>query len=141
MIGKHTKGGLTAAFYHRESDYLTIERIECDGKACAAIRGTEKVIIDAQSALELLLNANAITETKRLVVPKELIVEEFFILSSGLAGEVLQKLINYGGRIAIYGDFTRYTSKPLRDFMYESNKGRDVYFAATEDEAVAAMTR
>ena len=120
---------------------MTIERIERDGKACAAIRDTEKVIIDAQSALELLLNANAITETKRLVVPKELIVEEFFILSSGLAGEVLQKLINYGGRIAIYGDFTRYTSKPLRDFMYESNKGRDVYFAATEDEAVAAMTR
>ena len=53
MIGEHTKGGLAAAFIYGESDYLTIERIERDVKACAAIRGTEKVIIDAQSAMEL----------------------------------------------------------------------------------------
>ena len=102
---------------------IEIERIERDGKACAAIRGTEKVITDAQSALELLMNANAAAGTKSLLVSKKLIAEEFFILSSGMAGKVLQKLINYGGRIAIYGDFTHYTSKPLRDFMYESNKG------------------
>ena len=120
---------------------IEIERIERSGKACAVIRGTEKVITDAQSALELLMNANAAAGTKSLVVSKKLIAEEFFILSSGMAGKVLQKLINYGGRIAIYGDFTHYTSKPLRDFMYESNKGRDVHFAATEEEAVAAMTR
>ena len=55
MIGEHTKGGREAAFIYGESDYLTIERIERDGKACAAIRGTEKVIIDAQSAMELSL--------------------------------------------------------------------------------------
>ncbi len=120
---------------------MIIERIEHNGKACAAIRGTEKVITDAQSALELLMNVLAETGTKSLVVPKKLVAEEFFILSSGLAGEVLQKLINYGGRIAVYGDFSHYTSKPLLDFMYESNKGCDVYFASTEDEAVAAMTR
>ena len=53
MIGEHTKGGRKAAFIYGESDYLTIERIERDGKACAAIRGTEMVIIDAQSAMEL----------------------------------------------------------------------------------------
>lgn len=44
-------------------------------------------------------------------------------------------------RIAIYGDFSRYTSKPLKDFMRESNRGRDVFFAATEEEATAALTR
>ncbi|MDO4829832.1 MAG: DUF4180 domain-containing protein, partial [Clostridia bacterium] len=44
-------------------------------------------------------------------------------------------------RIAIYGDFSRYTSKPLKDFMRESNRGRDVFFAATEEEAIAALTR
>lgn len=54
MIGEHTKGGREAAFiYYGKSDCLTIERIERDGKACAAVRGTEKVIIDAQSAMEL----------------------------------------------------------------------------------------
>lgn len=44
-------------------------------------------------------------------------------------------------RIAIYGDFSRYTSKPLKDFMRESNRGRDVFFAATGEEAIAALTR
>ena len=74
------------------------------------------------------------------MIDKKLIVEEFFILSSGLAGEILQKYINYGGRIAIYGDYSHYTSKPLKDFIYESNKGKDVFFVSTEDEAVDMLT-
>lgn len=32
-------------------------------------------------------------------------------------------------RIAIYGDFSKYNSKPLKDFVYESSSGRDVFFA------------
>ena len=44
-------------------------------------------------------------------------------------------------RVAIYGDFSRCTSKPLKDFMRESNRGRDVFFVVTEEEAIAALTR
>ena len=40
-----------------------------------------------------------------------------------------------------YTETFRYTSKPLKDFMRESNRGRDVFFAATEEEAIAALTR
>lgn len=49
--------------------------------------------------------------------------------------------MNYGGRIAIYGDYSHYTSKPLKDFIYESNKGKDVFFVTTRDEAVEMLTR
>ena len=70
-----------------------------------------------------------------------MITEDFFILSTGLAGEILQKYINYDGLIAIYGDFSHYTSKPLKDFIYESNKGKDVFVVATEDEAIEKLTR
>ena len=80
-------------------------------------------------------------ETKNIVINKKMITKDFFILSTGLAGEILQKYINYGGRIAIYGDFSHYTSKPLKDFIYESNKGKDVFFVATEDEAIEKLTR
>ena len=80
-------------------------------------------------------------ETKNIVINKKMITEDFFILSTGLAGEILQKYINYGGRIAIYGDLSHYTSKPLKDFIYESNKGKDVFFVATEDEAIEKLTR
>ena len=69
------------------------------------------------------------------------IIEDFFILSSGLAGEILQKFINYGGKIAIYGDFSKYTSKPLKDFIYESNKGRDVFFVTTKEEAIQKISK
>lgn len=44
------------------------------------------------------------------------------------AGEALQKLINYRFKIAIFGDQSHYTGKPLKDFMRESNRGRDVFF-------------
>lgn len=80
-------------------------------------------------------------KTKNIVLAKEQIAEDFFVLSTGLAGEILQKYVNYGGRIAIYGDYSHYTSKPLKDFIYESNKGHDVFFTATEDEAIDMLTR
>lgn len=57
------------------------------------------------------------TGTKNMVIDKRIIADNFFILSSGLAGEILQKFINYGVRCAIYGDYSHYTSKPLNDFF------------------------
>ena len=65
--------------------------------------------------------------------------EEFFILSSGMAGEVLQKYINYRFKLAIWGDFSRYTSKPLHDFIYESNQGKDFFFVASQEEALRKL--
>ncbi len=65
--------------------------------------------------------------TKNIVIDKKLIIEDFFILSRGIAGDILQKYINYGGRIAVYDDYSHYTSKPLKDFIYESNKGKDIF--------------
>ena len=95
---------------------MKFEKIDCGGGIAAIVSSDSQVIIDVDSALE-----------------------DFFVLSSGLAGEILQKYINYGGKIAIYGDFSHYTSKPLKDFIYESNKGKDVFFAATKEEAVQKL--
>lgn len=120
---------------------MQIKVIERNGVKCAAVTGPEKLITDAQSALEVLMSAKYEAGTKNIVIDKKLVAEDFFILSTGLAGEILQKYINYGGRIAIYGDYSRYTSKPLKDFIYESNKGKDVFFASSEDEAVDMLTR
>lgn len=120
---------------------MQIKVIERNGVKCAAVTGSEKLITDAQSALDVLMSAKYEAGTKNIVIDKKLVAEDFFILSTGLAGEILQKFINYGGRIAIYGDYSRYTSKPLKDFIYESNKGKDVFFASSEDEAVDMLTR
>lgn len=120
---------------------MQLTKIEKNGIACAIVNSNEIVITDAQSALDVLMSAKYDIGTKNIVVDKKLITEDFFILSKGLAGEILQKYVNYGGRIAIYGDYSHYTSKPLKDFIYESNKGKDVFFVTTRDEAVEMLTR
>lgn len=120
---------------------MTLEKTVRNNVTCAVIVSDEKVIFDAQSALDVLMSAKYELDTKNIVIDKHLIAEDFFILSTGLAGEILQKYVNYGGRIAIYGDYSRYTSKPLKDFIYESNKGKDVFFAASRDEAIDMLCR
>ena len=120
---------------------MQLTKIKKNGIACAVVNSNEIVITDAQSALDVLMSAKYDIGTKNIVVDKKLITEDFFILSKGLAGEILQKYVNYGGHIAIYGDYSHYTSKPLKDFIYESNKGKDVFFVTTRDEAVEMLTR
>lgn len=74
-------------------------------------------------------------EVDIVAVPVAGFVDDFFWLSSGLAGAVLQKVQNYGLRIAILGDISRFTteSPSLRDFVYESNRRGQTMFL--EDRA------
>lgn len=120
---------------------MEIHQITKNNIVCAVIESDDLVITDTQSALDILMTAKYEAGSKNIIISKELITEDFFILSRGLAGEILQKYVNYGGRIAIYGDYSQYASKPLKDFIYESNKGKDVFFVSTKDEAVDMLTK
>lgn len=120
---------------------MKLTKIEKNGIVCALVEGDGVVIADAQSALDVLISAKYDIGTQNIVIAKELVADDFFILSTGLAGEILQKYVNYQGRIAIYGDYSHYTSKPLKDFIYESNKGKDAFFAATLEEAIGMLAR
>lgn len=119
---------------------MIFEKINCDKGIIAGLSDNSKLIADVDSALDLLMSAKYEAGTNYIVVDKKQIAEDFFVLSSGLAGEILQKYINYGGRLAIFGDFSHYTSKPLKDFIYESNKGKNLFFTATKDEAIQKIT-
>lgn len=110
-----------------------------EGRDIAFVSGGEGLIFDAQSALDLLMTVQYQTGCGKIILNKASICEEFFILSSGIAGEILQKFVTYRTRLAIVGDFSGYTSKPLRDFIYESNKGKHIAFAGTVGEAVEKL--
>ncbi len=56
-----------------------------------------------------------------------------------MAGEILQKFTNYHVKLAVYGDYSGYTSKPLKDFIYESNHGSDFFFVAEKEEAIEKL--
>ena len=119
---------------------MQIEKIIENSIDIAHIVANDIVISDLQSAIDLMMTVKYETGIKNIAISKNLITDNFFILSSGLAGEILQKLINYRFRIAIYGDFTKYTSKPLRDFIYESNNGHDVFFTDNLENAIKKLT-
>ena len=67
---------------------------------------------------------------KLVAIPLDRLGPDFLRLSSGVAGAVLQKLVNYRFRIAILGDLSaaEAASAPLRDFVRESNRGTTVWF-------------
>ena len=103
---------------------MNIETLKKNGLEMAIVTSDEPIITDPKSALDLAMTVKYETGCTNIAINKEAIVGDFFVLSSRLAGEVLQKFTNYGVRLAIFGDFSKYTSKPLKDFIYESNKGK-----------------
>ena len=105
----------------------------------AIIQSEELLITDTQSALDLMATIKYETDCERIAIPKSAVAEDFFRLSTGVAGEILQKFVTYHVKLAIIGDFSHYTSKPLRDFIFESNNGSHVFFVGTEEEAVAKL--
>jgi hypothetical protein len=67
---------------------------------------------------------------KLVAIPLARLGTDFLRLSSGVAGQVLQKLVNYRFQVAVLGDVTAAAaaSTPLRDFIRESNRGTSVWF-------------
>jgi hypothetical protein len=43
-------------------------------------------------------------------------------------------------RLAIVGDFAKYTSKNLNDFIYESNKSKHINFVSSCAEAIKVLS-
>ncbi|MBO9616255.1 MAG: DUF4180 domain-containing protein [Dyadobacter sp.] len=75
-----------------------------------------------------------------MILHEQNITPDFFDLKTGIAGEILQKFTTYRVRLAIVGDFARYDSKSLRDFVFESNKGRQVNFVSSVEEALGRLS-
>lgn len=120
---------------------MSIEKIVENDIIIAIISGKEKIFTDVQSALDLIFSVQYETGADRIVIDKEMITQDFFILSTGLAGEILQKFINYNIKVAMYGDYSKYTSKPLKDFIYESNTGKDIFFVETQNDAINKLSK
>ena len=120
---------------------MNIEYVNVNGTDIAVVSGDQAEVTTPQAALDLAMRVKYETGGTRVAIDKRVLGEDFFILSIGAAGEILQKFINYHVKAAIYGDYSRYTSKPLRDFIYESNQGRHFFFTATEAEAVERLAK
>jgi hypothetical protein len=65
-----------------------------------------------------------------IAIPLARLTPDFLRLGTGLAGAILQKLVNYRFQVAVLGDVNDAVadSDALRDFVRESNRGRTVWF-------------
>lgn len=119
----------------RSASYVIHER---RGARIAELSATEAVIASPQDILDVIGELWG-REVDSLVLHERNVAPEFFDLSTGLAGEILQKCVGYGLRFALVGDFSRYPSESLQAFIRESNRGGRIRFADTVDEALEAL--
>ena len=105
----------------------------------AEITGQGKFINTEEEAKDLLMTIR-FEGSDRLIIHQKNINKDFFDLKTKLAGSILQHFSNFRARLAIIGDFKNVDSKSLQDFIYESNKGKTVYFAESLDEALKALS-
>jgi hypothetical protein len=63
-------------------------------------------------------------------IPVARLTDGFFTLRTRIAGEIVGKLVNYRLRVAIIGDIADHlaASSALRDWVTESNRGRQLWF-------------
>lgn len=113
---------------------MIIETYNIDDNKIAEILSDQILINNAKDGLELLANLY-FQEYDKIILHKKNICADFFDLKNGIAGEILQKFVNYRVRLAVIGDFSN-MGKSVSDFIYETNKGSHIVFVNTLDEAL-----
>jgi hypothetical protein len=65
-----------------------------------------------------------------IAIPVECLPEDFFLLRSGVAVSISQKLVNYRITVAFVGNIADklLDSQPLGDFIRDCNRGRWIWF-------------
>ncbi|MCY4780394.1 DUF4180 domain-containing protein [Sphingobacterium sp. UT-1RO-CII-1] len=93
------------------------------------------LIRNTEDALDLLGNVYY-QGFNHVVIYEKNLSADFFDLKNKMAGDILQKFSNYRVRLFIVGDFKKFTSTSLKDFIYESNQGKHVNFVANIADAL-----
>jgi hypothetical protein len=114
--------------FHNTGDVIIAELID-DGL----------IISEPQDILDLIGDMSE-KECTRLIIREENLHPDFFRLYTGLAGEILQKFSNYRFKLSVIGDFTKYNSKNLQDFIRECNKGNSIFFVDNLNTALSVLS-
>ena len=113
---------------------MKIDILEFEGVMIAEIISDQILIRETQDALDLMAEVRYLGSDKIILREKNL-DPGFFDLKTRLAGEILQKFSNYRMQLAIVGEFSKYQSKSLKDFIFESNRTGRISFVDSFEEA------
>ncbi len=101
---------------------MQIERLKAGdppGVGVAEVVGDGVLVASAADALDVMMAAAC----DRILLHAENLSPDFFRLASGLAGEVMQKFVNYRVRVAIVGSLAGKGGDSLRALVRESRRG------------------
>jgi hypothetical protein len=103
---------------------LRVQYIDAEGPVIATNEDTSDLIGNAW-----------VDDAVVIAVPVTRLDQSFFDLSSGMLGDVTQKVVNYRLKLAIIGDISGVVaaSQPLADYVWETNRGDHIWFF--DDEA------
>ncbi|MDC7126738.1 MAG: DUF4180 domain-containing protein [Spirochaetales bacterium] len=97
---------------------------------------TDKIIVnDVSDWSDLIVTS----DQSAVIIKRHNLNDNFFDLKTKFAGEILQKFSTYNKRLAITGDFSDIKSKSFRDFLYESNNGKQIIFVKDASAALATF--
>ena len=115
---------------------MKIESHNIYGIKAAEIITDEIILKTIESGLQLLGDLYY-QGFDRILIYEKNITPEFFDLKTKIAGEILQKFAQYRMGITIIGDFSKYNSARLKEFILESNRGGNINFADSLEKAVS----
>jgi hypothetical protein len=119
---------------------MEIQIRKVNGVELAEVISDKIIIKETQDALDLMANINY-QGSNKIIINEKNIIPDFFDLKTKIAGEILQKFSTYNVYLAIIGDFSKYTSKSLKDFIFESNKTGRINFVNSKEEAIQRLSR
>jgi alpha/beta hydrolase len=106
-----------------------------DNRKIAEIISDDIVLQTVEDAVDLIGNMSY-QGFDKLIIHEENMIPDFFELKNKIAGNILQKFSQYSMPLAIIGDFEKYESKSLNDFIFESNKGSQINFVTTIEDGL-----
>ena len=106
-----------------------------DNRKIAEIISDNIVLQTVEDAVDLIGNMSY-QGFDKLIIHEENMIPDFFELKDKIAGNILQKFSQYSMPLAIIGDFEKYESKSLNDFIFESNKGNQINFVTTIEDGL-----
>lgn len=94
------------------------------------LRNTDGPLIAGDRGAADLIGEAIGSGATMIAIPLARLGPDFLRLSTRVAGELLQKLVNYRFQVVILGDVSEAVaaSDALRDFVVESNRGETVWF-------------
>lgn len=118
--------------------------VETVGPASVMVCSETGPLLDGEGdALDLVgvVMAHIPAGQRWVAIPVSRLGAEFFPLESRVAGDILQKLGNYGIGVAIVGELpeTALRRTSVQDFIRESNRGERIWFLPSVDAVISRL--